>query len=149
MRRFLADLAGDGTVVIPTTLNSAGCDKRKMEEMDIDYPDFLEQQFEIIMAYESLGLDSTLSCTPYDRGVEDENGIASWAESNAVAFSNSWTDLVTNRESGLSALATALTGYAPRWGLHLSQNRVPNIVVDVECELSSVSYTHLTLPTKA
>ena len=139
LRRFLADLAGDGTVVIPTTLNSAGCDKRKMEEMDIDYPDFLEQQFEIIMAYESLGLDSTLSCTPYDRGVEDENGIASWAESNAVAFSNSWTDLVTNRESGLSALATALTGYAPRWGLHLSQNRVPNVVVDVECELSSLA----------
>ena len=72
LRRFLADLAGDGEVAIPTTLNSAGCDKRKMEEMDIDYPDFLEQQFEIIMAYESLGVEASLSCTPYDRGVEDE-----------------------------------------------------------------------------
>ena len=139
LRRFLADLAGEGSVAIPTTLNSAGCDKRKMEEMDIDYPDFLEQQFEIITAYEKLGLESTLSCTPYDRGVEDESGIASWAESNAVAFSNSWTDLVTNRESGLSALATALTGYAPKWGLHLEENRVPNIVVDVDCELSSLA----------
>ena len=139
LRRFLADLAGEGSVAIPTTLNSAGCDKRKMEEMDIDYPDFLEQQFEIITAYEKLGLESTLSCTPYDRGIEGESGIASWAESNAVAFSNSWTDLVTNRESGLSALATALTGYAPKWGLHLEENRVPNIVVDVECELSSLA----------
>ena len=139
LRRFLADLAGEGTVAIPTTLNSAGCDKRRMEEMDIDYPDFLEQQFEIIMAYESLGVESSLSCTPYDRGVEDEAGIASWAESNAVAFSNSWTDLITNRESGLSALATALTGYAPKWGLHLEENRIPNIVVDVECELSTLS----------
>ncbi|MDC0556962.1 aconitase X [Candidatus Poseidoniaceae archaeon] len=139
LRRFLADLAGEGTVAIPTTLNSAGCDKRRMEEMDIDYPDFLEQQFEIIMAYESLGVESSLSCTPYDRGVEDEAGFASWAESNAVAFSNSWTDLVTNRESGLSALATALTGYAPKWGLHLEENRIPNIVVDVECELSTLS----------
>ena len=139
LRRFLADLAGDGEVSIPTTLNSAGCDKRKMEEMDIDYPDFLEQQFEIISAYEKLGIDATLSCTPYDRGVEQESGIASWAESNAVAFSNSWTDLITNRESGLSALATSLTGYAPKWGLHLEENRVPNIVVDVECELSSLS----------
>ena len=139
LRRFLADLAGEGTVAIPTTLNSAGCDKRRMEEMDIDYPDFLEQQFEIIMAYESLGVESSLSCTPYDRGVEDEAGIASWAESNAVAFSNSWTDLVTNRESGLSALATALTGYAPKWGLHLEENRIPNIVVDVDCDLSTLS----------
>ena len=139
LRRFLADLAGDGKVAIPTTLNSAGCDKRKMEEMDIDYPEFLEQQFEIITAYEQLGIDSTLSCTPYDRGIEQESGFASWAESNAVAFSNSWTDLVTNRESGLSALATALTGYAPKWGLHLEENRVPNIVVDVECEMSSLA----------
>lgn len=139
LRRFLADLAGEGTVAIPTTLNSAGCDKRRMEEMDIDYPDFLEQQFEIIMAYESLGVESSLSCTPYDRGVEDEAGFASWAESNAVAFSNSWTDLVTNRESGLSALATALTGYAPKWGLHLEENRIPNIVVDVDCDLSTLS----------
>ena len=139
LRRFLADLAGEGSVAIPTTLNSAGCDKRKMEEMDIEYPDFLEQQFEIITAYEKLGIESTLSCTPYDRGIEGESGIASWAESNAVAFSNSWTDLVTNRESGLSALATALTGYAPKWGLHLEENRVPNIVVDVECELSSLA----------
>ncbi len=140
LRRFLADLAGEGEVAIPTTLNSAGCDKRRMEEMDIDYPDFLEQQFEIIMAYESLGIESTLSCTPYDRGVEiPEDGIACWAESNAVAFSNSWTGLITNRESGLSALATALTGFAPRWGLHLPKNRVPNIVVDVECELQTLA----------
>ena len=139
LRRFLADLAGEGSVAIPTTLNSAGCDKRKMEEMDIDYPDFLEQQFEIITAYEKLGIESTLSCTPYDRGIEGESGIASWAESNAVAFSNSWTDLVTNRESGLSALATALTGYAPKWSLHLEENRVPNIVVDVECDLTSLA----------
>ena len=139
LRRFLADLAGEGSVAISTTLNSAGCDKRKMEEMDIDYPDFLEQQFEIISAYESLGIEATLSCTPYDRGVESKSGYASWAESNAVAFSNSWTDLITNRESGLSALATALTGYAPLWGLHLEKNRIPNIVVDVECELSTLA----------
>ena len=139
LRRFLADLAGDGSVAISTTLNSAGCDKRKMEEMDIDYPDFLEQQFEIISAYESLGIEATLSCTPYDRGVESKTGYASWAESNAVAFSNSWTDLVTNRESGLSALATALTGYAPMWGLHLKKNRIPNIVVEVKCEMKTLA----------
>ncbi|MCS5525702.1 MAG: aconitase X [Candidatus Poseidoniaceae archaeon] len=139
LRRFLADLAGDGKVAIPTTLNSAGCDKRRMEEMGIAYPDFLQQQFEIIHAYESLGVEATLSCTPYDRGVSDEAGIASWSESNAVAFTNSWTSLVTNRESGLSALATALTGYAPRWGLHLPENRVPNIVVDVDCELNDLA----------
>ena len=141
LRRFLSDLSssGDGKVSIPTTLNSAGCDKEKMKEMNIDWPDFLEQQFEIVEAYSELGIQATLSCTPYDRGVDDESGIASWAESNAVCFSNTWTSLITNRESGLSALATALTGFAPRWGLHLEQNRQPNIHVKVECELHTLS----------
>ena len=38
LRRFLADLSGDplGKVAIPTTLNSAGCDHEKMDEMGID-----------------------------------------------------------------------------------------------------------------
>jgi hypothetical protein len=141
LRRFLSDLAGDddGVVSIPTTLNSAGCDREKMEQMDIDYPDFLKHQFEIIEAYSDLGIDATLSCTPYDRGVELAEGIGSWAESNAVCFSNSYTSLITNRESGLSALATALTGWAPLWGLHLEKNRVPNIHVLVECSMDNIS----------
>ena len=141
LRRFLSDLStdDDGQVVIPTTLNSAGCDREKMEEMDIQWPDFLEQQFEIVQAYERLGIDATLSCTPYDRGLESEVGMASWAESNAVCFSNTWTSLITNRESGLSALATALTGYAPEWGLHLEENRVPNILVHVDCKLDHLA----------
>ncbi len=132
LRRFLSDLSGDpkGAVSIPTTLNSAGCDHEKMDEMGIDYPDFLEQQFEIVQAYSDLGIEATLSCTPYDRGIESTEGIGSWAESNAVCFSNSYTSLVTNRESGLSALATALTGWAPKWGLHIETNRSPNILVD-------------------
>ena len=141
LRRFLSDLSGDDSAVvaIPTTLNSAGCDKEKMQEMDIAWPDFLEQQFEIVVAYERLGIDATLSCTPYDRGVTNPEGIASWSESNAVCFSNTWTSLITNRESGLSALATALTGYAPRWGLHLEENRIPNIIVDIDCQMDTLS----------
>ena len=141
LRTFLNDLSGDetGTVVIPTTLNSAGCDRQKMEEMEILWPDFLEQQFEIVQAYDRLGIEATLSCTPYDRGIEIEGEVASWAESNAVCYSNTWTSLITNRESGLSALATALTGFAPAWGLHLESNRKPNIRVVVKCQLETLS----------
>lgn len=141
LRRFLSDLAGDpeGVVAIPTTLNSAGCDREQFEEMGIDHEHFLEHQFEIIHAYSELGIEATLSCTPYDRGIEMEEGIGSWAESNAVCFSNSYTSLITNRESGLSALATALTGWAPLWGLHLAENRVPNILVRVEAAMEDLA----------
>ncbi|MDA0715305.1 MAG: aconitase X [archaeon] len=141
LRRFLADLEsqkGQG-VCIPTTLNSAGCDAEKFEDMHIAVPGFLEAQFEIIHAYQSLGIQTTLSCTPYDRGIELESGIGSWAESNAVCYANTWSSLMTNRESGLSALATALTGFAPEWGLHLSKHRQPNVLVHLECDLHHLS----------
>ena len=139
LRRFLADISGDerGVVAIPTTLNSAGCDGDKFDEMGIDHEDFLKLQFEIILAYEKMGIQPTLSCTPYDAG-EDISGSGSWAESNAVCFSNSYTPLITNRESGLSALATALTGYAPLWGLHLEENRCPNILVRVTASMDDL-----------
>lgn len=141
LRRFLSDLSGDseGVVSIPTTLNSAGCDREQIEEMGIDYENFLENQFEIIHAYSELGIEATLSCTPYDRGIEMESGIGSWAESNAVCYSNSYTSLMTNRESGLSALATALTGWAPLWGLHIEDNRIPNILVKVEASMENIA----------
>lgn len=141
LRRFLSDLSGDpqGKVVIPTTLNSAGCDLEKIEDMDIDYPDFLKYQFEIVQAYSEMGINATLSCTPYDQGIDSGNGFGSWAESNAVCFSNSYTSLITNRESGLSAIATSLTGWAPYWGLHIPKNRIPNILVKVKCDMSDTT----------
>ena len=139
--RFLEDLTQEGGlgVSIPTTLNSAGCDADRMEEMDLGRDGFLEAQLNIVDAYTKLGIRPTLSCTPYDRGEELEEGIACWAESNAVCFANSWTKMRTNRESGLSALATALTGFAPRWGLHLDRHRVPNIRVNVTAELHTLA----------
>ena len=139
LRRFLADLASDpeARVAIPTSLNSAGCDSSQIEKMGIDFPDFLKLQAEIVTPYWNMGIDATLSCTPYDSPLETPEGIGCWAESNAVCYANTYTKLATNRESGLSALATALTGWAPLWGLHLSANRVPNMHVRIECDLNN------------
>ena len=142
--KFLKDLGGEDEVktAVDTTLNSAGCDRTKFKEMDIPVKDYVEKQQIILDAYEKLGIELSLSCTPYDNlNVE---GHASWAESNAVCFANSYTKLRTNRESGLSAIATALCGFTPEYGLLLDENRLPNLKIDVECELNEpVDYSIL------
>ena len=133
--KFLKDLGSEDKVktAVDTTLNSAGCDRTKFKEMDIPVKDYVEKQQIILDAYEKLGIELSLSCTPYDNlNVE---GHASWAESNAVCFANSYTKLRTNRESGLSAIATALCGFTPEYGLLLDKNRLPNLKINVECEL--------------
>ena len=142
--KFLKDLGSEDEVktAVETTLNSAGCDRTKFKEMDIPVKDYVENQQTILDAYEKLGIELSLSCTPYDNlNVE---GNASWAESNAVCFANSYTKLRTNRESGLSALATALCGFTPEYGLLLDENRLPNLKINVECELKEpVDYSIL------
>ena len=142
--RFLKDLGSEENVktAVETTLNSAGCDRTKFKEMNIPVKNYVEKQQIILDAYEKLGIELSLSCTPYDElNIE---GNASWAESNAVCFANSYTKLRTNRESGLSAIATALCGFTPEYGLLLDENRQPNLKINVECELNEpVDYSIL------
>ncbi|MCB8977880.1 MAG: DUF521 domain-containing protein [Ardenticatenaceae bacterium] len=136
-RQFLARLAEDplAKVAVPTTLNSAGCDEAQFDEMRIVAPNFKEHNAEIVARYTQLGVQPTQSCIPYEWEGVVTSGEAAWAESNAICFGNSYTGLITNRESGLSALAAALTGYTPKYGLMLEENRRPNLAVVVTTPL--------------
>lgn len=138
LRHFLARLAEDSQakVAVPTTLNSAGCDDAQFEAMRIVAPHFREHNAEIVARYTQLGVQSIQSCIPYEWEGVVTDGEAAWAESNAICFANSYTDLMTNRESGLSALAAALTGYTPKYGLMLAENRRPNLEVVVTTALA-------------
>ncbi len=142
LRLFLqrmAEAGGQG-VVVPTTLNSAGCDENQFSAMRIVAPDFLDHHREIIAAYAALGVLTIQSCVPYewDEVVAEStpNAPVAWAESNAICFANSYAGLRTNRESGLSALASALTGYAPDYGLLQDAARKPNLRVIVSADLA-------------
>jgi len=62
-----------------------------------------------------------------------------WSESSAVTFANSVLGARTNREGGPSALAAAFVGKTPYYGLHLDENRTPDINVHVTAELKKLS----------
>ncbi len=137
LRLFLSRLSEDplAQVAVPTTLNAAGCDVNRFEAMRIAVPDFLEHSKEIVAHYEKLGVRPTQSCIPYEWDGVITEGAAAWSESNAICFGNSYCGLLTNRESGLSALASALTGYTPRYGLLYEEERRPNLEVTVTAHL--------------
>jgi predicted aconitase/predicted aconitase with swiveling domain len=103
--------------------------------MRITAPDFLKQSREIVELYTRLGVRPTQSCIPYEWEGVITSGTAAWSESNAICFGNSYCDLVTNRESGLSALACALTGYTPKYGLLEEDARRPNLEVFVSASM--------------
>lgn len=137
---FLEDMAGkEAKVRVPTTLNPPGMDLEDWEELGFP-ADFAEKQLRIMEAFKQMGIMPTATCTPYLVGNLPRFGEhIAWAESSAVSFANSVIGARTNREGGPSALAAALCGVTPNYGLHLDENREPNIVVKVEADLETNS----------
>ncbi|MBU2564833.1 MAG: aconitase X catalytic domain-containing protein [Candidatus Thermoplasmatota archaeon] len=135
---FLEDYAKKGaTVKVLTFLNPAGMDMENWK--DLGFPeDFAEKQIRVMDAFREMGIVITSTCTPYLAGNLPRFGEhIAWSESSAVSFSNSVIGARTNREGGPSALAAALCGLTPNYGLHLDENRKPNLVVNVNAELQN------------
>jgi len=132
---FLEELAKDGKVKVLTTLNPAGMDLENWQNLGIS-PEFAEKQKKVIEAFEKLGIVTTCTCTPYFIGnLPRFREHIAWSESSAVAFSNSVIGAFTNKEGGPSALAAALTGKTPEYGLHLEENRQAQVLVKVNAKL--------------
>jgi hypothetical protein len=133
---FLEDYANKGAVAkIVTFLNPAGMDIEDWQELNVP-PAFAEKQLRIMNAFKKMGIVVSATCTPYLAGnlPRFAEHIA-WSESSAISFSNSVIGARTNREGGPSALAAALCGVTPNYGLHLTENRKPGVLVDVNARL--------------
>jgi len=120
----------DARVAAPTTLNPVGMDRTRWKEMGID-PGFAAKQEEVIEAYRRLGVRLECTCTPYYLHLIRYGDHLAWSESSAVAYANSVVGARTNREGGPSALAAAIVGKTPEYGLHLVTARVPQLAIRV------------------
>jgi hypothetical protein len=133
---FLEDYASKGAKVkMVTFLNPAGMDIEDWKELGIPQ-DFAEKQLRIMTAFRKMGIVISATCTPYLAGnLPRFREHIAWSESSAISFSNSVIGARTNREGGPSALAAALCGVTPNYGLHLDENRKPELVVNVDAKL--------------
>jgi len=131
--QFLSEMAnGGGKVRVLATLNPAGMDMENWQALGIP-ADFAENQGRVIEAFARMGVVTTCTCTPYLIGNVPHFGEhIAWAESSAVCFANSVLGARSNREGGPSALAAALTGRTPAYGLHLDEKRQPDLTVQLK-----------------
>ena len=134
----------EGTVEVKSTLNPMGMDREKWTEMNISEK-FANKQNAVFAAYKHLGIAPVCSCTPYllAGGAPKKGEHIAWAESSAVLFANSVIGARTNMEGAPSALAAALIGKTPCYGLHLTENRVPVLKISVNCSLADADYSAL------
>jgi hypothetical protein len=130
-REFLEDLAKAGVKVRASTTINPGCAEIAPERYGIDAATIGNQK-RIISAFSKIGVDTTLSCTPYEESPPMPGEHIAWAESSAVIYANSMFGARSNRESGTSALASAITGKSPNYGMHITGNRAPDTRVEVD-----------------
>jgi len=118
-------------VAVPAVLNPIGMPREEWREFGIR-EEFAHNQGAVIEAYRRLGIKLECTCTPYYLRITEYGEHLAWSESSAVAYANSVLGARTNREGGPSALAAAIIGKTPYYGLHIVANRRPQVVVDVE-----------------
>src|SRR5579883_2368962 len=121
---FVERLAAQGgRVRVPTTLN--------VGSLDLIHPELVRlapgehgPRLSLMQAHEALGCVASFTCAPYQTLFRPTFGEqVAWGESNAIVFANSVIGARTNRYGDFIDLCCAMTGRAPAWGLHLSENR--------------------------
>jgi hypothetical protein len=132
---FLEKLNRDGKVAVNTTINPMGFDPNKVNSLKLS-KEFVAKQNRIVSAYERIGATRSFTCIPYEVFDLPSKGTdVSFAESNAAVYANSVAGLRTNKESGLSALASSLTGKAPYSELRVEELRKPNKCIKINHHL--------------
>lgn len=131
---LLRDISREAKFVVPTSINPCGA---PVNQDDSKFPlEVVKKQKEIYEIFMKMGALSSCTCVPYEgRNVPKPNEHVSWAESSAVVYGNSVLGIYTNKEGGLSALASAILGFTPNYGMHLDENRKPKKIVKVNFEL--------------
>ncbi len=132
-REFLKEFSESGAKVkILATLNPSGMDLKSWREMGISKK-FAKKQIELIRIFGKMGVQASCTCTPYLIGNVPKFGEhISWSESSAVSYANSVLGARSNRESGISALCSAIAGVTPEYGYHLDENRKAKFRVNVK-----------------
>jgi phosphomecalonate degydratase large subunit len=120
-------------VKVKTTLNPQSLDSEYLiRKVPVE---LRNKQLDILKQFDKMGLTESLTCTPYYLGKLKRGLHLAWAESSAVVYANSVLGAWTNREGGPSALAAAVIGKTPDYGIHRPENRQPDCIVNVKTDL--------------
>ncbi|QVL36062.1 aconitase X catalytic domain-containing protein [Aminirod propionatiphilus] len=93
----------------------------------------LDLALRTIDVYRRIGARLTFCCTPELAGnVPSFGEHVAFSESSATPYVNSVLGARSSRESSVSALAAAVTGKTPLYGLHFEENRRGTLLVDVD-----------------
>lgn len=140
----LASLGAE--VTVPTTLNVGGVDIHGWRDWSVP-PGWAQKSHRQMKAYQQMGCVPTWTCTPYQTSYRPTFGQQiAWGESNAIVFANSVIGARTERYPDLLDICAAITGRAPAAGLHLTEHRAGQILIQLQHIPSPVQTSDIFYP---
>jgi predicted aconitase len=91
--------------------------------------------------FEALGAIPTYTCTPFFVHPTRKGESLAGAESVAIVMYNSIYGARVNRDTTPTALAAAITGKTPEFGMHKAENRYAQLQVDLSEDLKPEKFT--------
>lgn len=110
-------------VRIPTVTDPRGADLNQYVRLKQD-DSFVALERRAIAAFQALGVLMADTCINYQTIMAPVFGEhVAFGDTGSAIYANSVCGARTNFEGGPSAIASALTGFAPRYGFHLPKHR--------------------------
>jgi predicted aconitase len=124
------------TVKVRTTCDPGSIDFARWRKFKTP-ANYAERQIKIAELLGRMGVIPTWTCTPYTTfNVPRFGEDLGWSESSAVVFANSVIGARTNRLAAYVDVCAALVGRVPRFGLHLPECRLGEILFELAPDLS-------------
>ena len=123
--KMLRDLGGK--FAVPTTVNAITIDQQRWRDLGVDMT-FGNESDELAKSFLDMGAQMSFTCAPYQLDSAPKLGDqVAFGESNVVCYSNSVLGARTAKYPNMLEALIALTGRAPKAGIHLQENRAPEI----------------------
>lgn len=137
---YLGALVAKGArCAVPTTTNSRCLDFAQAQALGQNAT-LVEREREIIHHLREMGVLVTDTCTNYQSIYQPRLGEhIAWGDTGAVIYANSVFGARSNFESGPAALAAAITGRVPEYGMHLDIHRTPTVRVRLNTRLNGLA----------
>jgi len=131
------DLTGEMTrgikrLKVPATIEPKFCDlsvAKKLRFADDTIEEIRTIQGKATDFYENLGVIPTYTAMPYYHYRARKGQHVSISESIATLWFNTMFGARCERDDGVKSLAAAITGYVPKEGVHLDENRIGEVII--------------------
>ncbi|KAF3003530.1 hypothetical protein E8E13_005557 [Curvularia kusanoi] len=118
-----------GRFSVPTTVNALTIDQQRWRSLGVDVS-FGTESEDLANTFLAMGARPSFTCAPYQLASAPRVGEqVAFGESNAVCYANSVLGAKTAKYPNMLEALIALTGRAPRSGMHVDKNRAPGMCI--------------------